>query len=55
MRYNVSEWLDSQKKASIDLHKLLQEPIDKANPRRTELTKKQDRLSKNVTILSHNF
>jgi|TARA_B100000315_G_C14585819_1_gene592962 hypothetical protein len=34
----MSEWFDSQKKPSSDFRKLLQEHIDKANPRRTKLT-----------------
>ena len=37
----MSEWLDNQKKSSSDFHKLLQERIDKANPRRTKLTKEE--------------
>ena len=31
----MSEWYDSQKKPSGDFRKLLQERIDKTNPRRT--------------------
>ena len=31
----MSEWLDNQRKASDNFRKLLQERIDKANPRRT--------------------
>jgi len=43
----MSEWYDSQKKPSSDFRKLLHERIDKSNPRRTELTKdEQKRLSK---------
>ena len=43
----MSEWYDSQKKPSGYFRKLLQERIDKANPRRTELTKEeQQRLDK---------
>ena len=38
---SVSEWFDSQKKPNSDFHKLLQERIDKANPRRKELTKEE--------------
>ena len=30
----MSEWFDSQKKQNSNLRKLLQEPLDKANPRR---------------------
>ena len=37
----MSQWLDSQKKPSSDFRKLLQERIDKANPRRTELITRQ--------------
>lgn len=43
----MSEWHDSQKKPNSDFRKLLQERIDKANSRRKELTKEeQKRLSK---------
>ena len=34
----MSEWHDSQKKPSGDFLKLLQERLDKTNPRHTELT-----------------
>jgi hypothetical protein len=37
----MSEWCDSQKKASGDFRKSLQERIDKANPRRKEITKEE--------------
>jgi len=43
----MSEWLDNQKKASSSFHKLLQERIEKANPRRkltAEETKRLNRL-----------
>ena len=33
----MSEWLDNQQKSSSDFRKLLQERVEKANPRR-ELT-----------------
>ena len=39
----MSEWYDSQKKPRGDFRKLLQERIDNANPRRTELTKDEER------------
>tara|TARA_B100000795_G_C22656780_1_gene382469 strand:- start:44 stop:160 length:117 start_codon:yes stop_codon:yes gene_type:complete len=31
----MTEWHDSQKKPSINVRKLLEEPIDKANPHST--------------------
>jgi hypothetical protein len=34
----MSEWYDSQAKPSSTFRKLLQERLDKVNPRRTELT-----------------
>jgi len=37
----VSEWFDNQKKPSGDFRKLLQERLDKSNPRRKELTKEE--------------
>jgi len=37
----MSEWYDSQKKTSGDFRKLLQERLDKANPRRKELTNEE--------------
>jgi hypothetical protein len=37
----MGEWYDSKKKPSSDFRKLLQERIDKANPRRTELTNQE--------------
>lgn len=37
----MSEWCDNQKKPSGNIRKLLQERIDKGNPRRTELTKEE--------------
>ena len=39
----MSEWYDSQKKPNSNFRKLLQERIDKANPRRTELTREEQR------------
>jgi len=37
----MSEWYGSQKKPSGDFRNLLQERLDKANPRREELTKEE--------------
>ena len=34
----MSEWHNSQKKPSIDFRRLLQDRLDKVNPRRTQLT-----------------
>ena len=42
----MSEGHDSQKKPSGDFRKLLQERIDKANPRRTLTAEEDKRLSK---------
>ena len=42
----MSEWYDSQKKPSGDFRKLLQERLDKANPRRTLTAEEQKWLSK---------
>jgi len=42
----MNEWYDSQKKPNIDFHKLLQERLDKANPRRTLTAEEQKRLAK---------
>ena len=42
----MSEWFDSQKKTISDLQKLLQERIDKANPRRKLSTEETKRLAK---------
>ena len=42
----MSKWFDSRKKPSSDFRKLLQERIDKANPRRTLTAEEQKRLSK---------
>ena len=39
----MSEWFDNQKKPNCDFRKLLQERIEKANPRRKELTKEEER------------
>jgi hypothetical protein len=42
----MSEWYDSQKKPNSDFRKLLQERLDKANPRRTLTAEEQKRLAK---------
>tara|TARA_B100000902_G_C27001257_1_gene759995 strand:+ start:26 stop:751 length:726 start_codon:yes stop_codon:yes gene_type:complete len=42
----MSEWLDNQKKPSSNFRQLLQERIDKANPRRTLTAEESNRLSK---------
>jgi hypothetical protein len=47
----MSEWYDSQNKPSGNLHKLLQERIDKASPRRKELTTDEaPKPLKNLTV-----
>ena len=48
----MSEWYDSQKKPSGDFRKLLQERIDKTNPRRTLTAEEERRLSKLGAIVS---
>ena len=42
----MSEWLDNQKQSSSNFRKLLQERIEKANPRRNLLLKKPNALAK---------
>ena len=42
----MSEWLKNQKKHSSNFRKLLQERIDKTNPRRNLVTEETKRLSK---------
>ena len=42
----MSEWLDNQSKSSSNFRKLLQERIEKANPRRELTTKETKRLNK---------
>ena len=47
----MSEWLDKQKKSSGNFRKLLKERIEKANPRRKELTRDEaTKLAKLETI-----
>ena len=43
----MSEWLDSQKKPISSIHQLLQERIEKANPRR-ELTVEETKRNKKL-------
>ena len=42
----MSEWFDSQQKPSSNIHKLLQQKIEKANPRREINSEKAKRLAK---------
>jgi len=42
----MSEWLDNQKKPNGNLHKLLQERIEKSNPRRNLTAEEAKRLNK---------
>lgn len=44
--YIMSEWFGSQKKPRSTFHKLLQEHIDKNNPRRTLVAREVIRLKK---------
>ena len=46
----MSEWLDSQKKQSSNIQKLLQERIEKANPRRRLTAEETKRLNKLESI-----
>ena len=46
----MSEWLDNQKKQSSNFRKLLQERIEKANPRRKLTTEEARRLAKLADI-----
>ena len=48
----MSEWCDSQKKPNSDFRKLLQERLDKTNPRRTLTAKEERRLSKIEAIVA---
>jgi hypothetical protein len=47
---SMSYWFDSQKKPSSKLYELLQERIEKANPRRKLIAKEAKRLAKLETI-----
>jgi len=42
----MSEWLDNRKKSSGNLRELLQERIEKANPRREPIAEETKRLNK---------
>ena len=42
----MSEWLDNQKKTSSSIRQLLQERVEKANPRRDLTADKAKRLNK---------
>jgi len=46
----MSEWYNSQKKPNGNFHKLLQERIEKANPRRNLTDEEAQRLAKLETI-----
>ena len=46
----MSKWYDNQKQSSGNFRKLLQERIEKANPRRELTTEETKRLSKLVVI-----
>ena len=46
----MSEWFDNQKKQNSNFRKLLQERVDKANPRRKLTAEETKRLSKLETI-----
>ena len=50
----MSEWFENQKKASGNLSKLLQERIDKANPRRKLTAEEAKRLNK-LEAIADNF
>jgi hypothetical protein len=46
----MSEWYDNQKQSSSNIHKLLQERIEKANPRRKLTAEEAKRLAKLESI-----
>ena len=46
----MSEWFDKQKQSSSSVHKLLQERIEKSNPRRQLTAEETKRLSKLETM-----
>ena len=46
----MGEWYDSQKQSSVKFRKLLQERIEKANPRRKLTVEEAKRLAKLETI-----
>ena len=47
----MSEWYDSQKKPNSNFQKLLQERLDKANPRR-KLTAEEKRLLSKLEVIA---
>ena len=47
----MSEWLDNQKHSISSIHQLLQERIEKANPRRKLTTEESKRLAKLEAIV----
>ena len=47
----MTEWYDSKKKSNGNFRKLLQERIDKANPRNTLTAEEERRLSKLEAIV----
>ena len=49
----MSEWYDSQKKPNSNFQKLLQERLEKTNPRRTLTAEEEKRLSKIYTIAAN--
>jgi hypothetical protein len=49
----MNEWYNSQKKPSSNFLKLLQERLDKVNPRRTLTAEEERRLSKLEAIVSN--
>ena len=49
----MSEWLDNQRKPSSNFRKLLQERIEKANPRR-KLTSEETKSLVSVVIPAYN-
>ena len=46
----MSEWFDNQKQSNSNFHKLVQERIEKANPRRNLTAEEARRLAKLETI-----
>ena len=46
----MSEWLDNQKQSSSNFRKLLQERVEKSNPRRKLTAEETKRLAKLETI-----
>jgi hypothetical protein len=46
----MGEWLDNEKQSISNIRKLLQERIEKANPRQTLVAEEERRLSKRNAI-----